>query len=288
MKRILTLFIFLAGWGYSTLYAQVQVPNGGFETWVNNNTPTSWSSISVLGLNNCYQSTDFHNGTYAARLVTVDTTMFTQHIMLPGLITLGTIDILNQLVYGGIPCTDRPDEFQGYFKFFPIGGDTLTAGAYFWVYDSINGKDTVGMGTFSIHDTVASYTPFSAVIEWDSTFSGVPDSMNIIITNCGMSFHGHTVAFYDDLTLYYGTIGLSEPLDNLPENAYPNPTHGVLNVPTKVGTAILLYNITGDLILSKKAESDKVQIDLSGFPKGFYFLKQTGDQGSFTHKIVLN
>ncbi len=285
MKKIFTLTaVLIAGIMIST--AQTQVPNGTFEGWASANAATSWSSVSLLGVNNCFQSTDAHGGTYAARLRTTDTVLFTQPILVPGLITLGVIDIMTQSVKGGIACTDKPDELRGWYKYIPVGGDTMNVIVYFW---ENNGGvvDTVGTGTLEVPTGAASYTSFSILIEWDSLYTGSPDSANIVLTNCGMDPHGGTVAIYDDLSFYYASTGLSVPLAELSGSAWPNPARDIITVPTLEGAAIRIYNLNGALMYSSIADSRQYSIDLSSFPRGLYLLQQSNEAGSYTSKLIL-
>lgn len=67
---------------------------------------------------------------------------------------------------------------------------------------------------------------------------------------------------------------------------YPNPSNGQITV---VGnkTEYKLYSLLGNLLVSGQLESEKHDLDFSGFTKGIYFLK-LGEQSEFkTYKIIL-
>ena len=65
------------------------------------------------------------------------------------------------------------------------------------------------------------------------------------------------------------TTGIDEVVENWETNVYPNPATDVLNVPSLFGQ-YEIYNSTGQLV---KEKSDDLQIDVSLFPNGIYFIK---------------
>lgn len=286
MKRTFTLIIILSVLGCSTLTAQTVIPNGGFESWVNVNQATSWGSISMLGVNNLFQTTDVHSGTYAAMAKTTDTIIFAQPIIVPGVLTLGSIDIVNQIVTGGIVCTDKPDEFRGFFKYNPVGGDTLNIVIFIW--ESVGGvKDTVATGVFDTTGVVSAYTAFTVVIDWDSGYIGTPDSLNVALTNSGFAPHGNTVAYFDDLSLYFNSTGISVPLGDMMGEPYPNPSSSMISLLTLAGTRLDVYNMTGQLMHTETASTHQYSMNLGYLPKGMYFLRQTNGDNSVVSKFIL-
>ena len=143
------------------------------------------------------------------------------------------------------------------------------------------------MGTFDTAASVNTYAPFRVIIEWDTTFTGDPDSMNIVLTNSGFKPHDGTLAWYDDLSFYYDNTGLSQPIVDYFNHVFPNPCQGQLNVHTTKGTGISIIDITGNIIYQTIATNDLVHIDLSGKATGLYFLKQQNANGIHTSKVIL-
>lgn len=61
----------------------------------------------------------------------------------------------------------------------------------------------------------------------------------------------------------------SEPLIGV----YPNPTSGKLTVECAAGSSIELYDTRGSLVMSRKADSETVVLDMQEMPKGVYILR---------------
>jgi hypothetical protein len=70
---------------------------------------------------------------------------------------------------------------------------------------------------------------------------------------------------------------------------YPNPTNGVLFVETQNFASLpaqtyCISNLTGQTVLSARITAETQQIDVSGLPKGMYFIRIGGE----TRKFVVN
>ena len=63
---------------------------------------------------------------------------------------------------------------------------------------------------------------------------------------------------------------------------YPNPVKDVLHIKGAAGRNIILYDLQGQVILTRRLISDHEQIDLSSLPRGVYAIKT----GNKTLKIV--
>jgi len=77
---------------------------------------------------------------------------------------------------------------------------------------------------------------------------------------------------------------------------YPNPTKGMLNIKIKGFnniSNISVYNTSGTMLYTRtinnqlRASVLKEQIDLSRFPKGFYFVKLSNNNKSETKKVLV-
>ncbi|HET8810277.1 MAG TPA: T9SS type A sorting domain-containing protein [Flavobacteriaceae bacterium] len=90
---------------------------------------------------------------------------------------------------------------------------------------------------------------------------------------------------YDDSIYIEGAlIGINEIKYNKKPILYPNPTTGKLNIDYKDIQQILIFGLNGKLIA--KFETSP-QIDLSGIPKGLYFVKLINGEQTFLSKLVL-
>ena len=68
---------------------------------------------------------------------------------------------------------------------------------------------------------------------------------------------------------------------------YPNPTKGLLEIEAVNSVnQIKLYNLIGQELLTKKGTASRLNLDLTTFESGFYFLKIDTDKGTGVYKIV--
>ena len=83
-------------------------------------------------------------------------------------------------------------------------------------------------------------------------------------------------------------------IDNLqltnPVSVYPNPASSILNIECEEMQRIDLYNADGQLVYTvKEPTSDLVQIDVSRYAAGQYFVKITlASNKSLTKKVIVN
>lgn len=60
---------------------------------------------------------------------------------------------------------------------------------------------------------------------------------------------------------------------------FPNPTSDYINISTKDNSDIQIFNSTGQLLLSQKANSYNTKLDISIFPAGVYFVNLMDKDG---------
>lgn len=85
------------------------------------------------------------------------------------------------------------------------------------------------------------------------------------------------------------TVGISENENK--NNAvwfYPNPVIDYLSVMTTNAAEmkISILNMQGQVIFNQFTKKELTKINISSLPKGFYFLKTEGEEGSSIHKFV--
>jgi len=291
MKKITIIFILLFLSVSLNLKSQTQMPNADFEGWsaaFPDNRPLNYSTVDTIGLHSCYKTTDKHGGTYAAKLRSLDTTIIIYIVKVPGVATLGRINLSSMTITKGIPFTGKPDNFRGYYKYLPVNVDTMSVYLYFWRYNSVLQKqDTMGGVVFDTSATIGSYTLFDLPIQWDTNYSGSPDSMNIILL-ASNTVQNHTSAFFDDFSFYYLATGFEQRLDDVLAEVYPNPAKDLLTINNEISTEISLYTITGALVRERKAAEKNYQLDVSDLPRGVYILKLQNDSGMRISKIILD
>jgi hypothetical protein len=89
----------------------------------------------------------------------------------------------------------------------------------------------------------------------------------------------------------------TEFVDNLGDNdfsqneisVYPNPTNGLLNInSTSVIENIEIFDMLGRQLINKSINQTDVELDLSTFQSGVYFIKIESNGSSETRKIIKN
>ncbi|MCF8372665.1 MAG: T9SS type A sorting domain-containing protein [Bacteroidales bacterium] len=97
----------------------------------------------------------------------------------------------------------------------------------------------------------------------------------------------------DSKTVYITVLpnGVSE-INPSSFKLFPNPAHDLVTIEldetTRVGSNISIYNMVGEEIISGMvATSRTVQLDVSDFNAGMYFVKVTSEKSSFTQKLTL-
>jgi hypothetical protein len=93
---------------------------------------------------------------------------------------------------------------------------------------------------------------------------------------------------------YDGTVNLKNNTTEIPTllKVYPNPTTGILNIIIKETTSpvvLSVMNIQGQLVYNEKLSDNNTikQLDISGFPKGIYFLKFMNDDIVKVAKVMV-
>lgn len=108
--------------------------------------------------------------------------------------------------------------------------------------------------------------------------------------------NGQTWEKDDSLVFYYDYIpeGIFSRDKNYPEiSVFPNPTTGRFTIQNIVGDqtkSFEVYTIHGDLIIKKEiSKMDKrIELDISNYPNGIYFLKVNSSESIFQNKLIKN
>ena len=284
MKKVLLFVAFATAYLLSN--AQY-ITNNGFETWTASD-PDSWNSPNAL-LAGFFlppvvtkETVDIYSGLNSAKMETKTTPIGA----VPGILTNGTITLSAPYVSGGVPFTDRPASFKGYYKYTPAGGDFCLLSAVLLK----NSTDTVGYAQFTNLATVGSYTLFQA--DFTYQLPDNPDTIQIIISssNTNAAVVG-SILKVDALYLEGGTLGISKYhlLNNI--SIFPNPAKDILNLKMDFESfneiKISVYSVIGqkvkEVILPKGTEICSLNIrDLN---KGLYFVQIQSGKEKFTQKI---
>jgi hypothetical protein len=109
--------------------------------------------------------------------------------------------------------------------------------------------------------------------------------------------HRQAVTFDEDptkvavLNVTFTTGTSIDPLRSGMSGIYPNPTEGILNInnPSSDNFSYEIYTITGKLVASRNnLTGSTIQIDLSNYARGAYFVNVRTAQITERHKLILN
>ncbi|MGA3013923.1 MAG: PCMD domain-containing protein [Bacteroidales bacterium] len=304
MKPFFITIIFFSFVFVFRTQCQTPVPNGDFENWVSYSgyqnpqywdTPNQAISIALpFGTQVVTKSTDHESGSYSARLESEQLTL--PSIVVPGVITLGTltIDILNQTytITGGTPINDKPTHLKGFYKYQPKGGDSCVIGVAFTKWN--NGtRDSVGIGAFSTHDTINTWSPFSAWVKY--VLDEQPDTFNILAMSSAESAPtAGSVLFVDNLYLDY-TVGINHEDLAAGIDIYQDREEQQILVyfdfEKPESTSMKFFNMTGQVISETPVESmmkGRRVLNYKGSPAGIYVLEIIHGDKMFSKKFFIN
>ena len=88
----------------------------------------------------------------------------------------------------------------------------------------------------------------------------------------------------------YVAIDLTSTDENqaLDFKLYPNPTNGLITIELEGLQKVMVYNALGQAIISKETNSDALQLDLSGFENGLYWVKVMAQTGAVVRTFVIS
>ena len=318
MKKLWTtslIVLFISGMAT----AQNQLENSGFEQWddvlvSNEDTirePAEWSSLktsddltlSAFAPVVCKRSSDAHSGEYSVELTSID--VFS--IVANGVATNGRIhpDFNTSLAYiytdtldeqWNTPLTGRPDSIVGWFKYSPLGDDTLQVKVslhqgFGKQPDTAYTDNWIGVAEYkSSLNTGSEWIRFSAPYTY---FSENKPQYVLVVLNSGNEYTpvAGSVALFDDLEMIYNSPQTS--LDRLknPEGFIFAVDHQHLVIRGMEHSSfqtIKMHDLTGRLVWTGPVTANQVDISSANLRNGIYLVKLAGKSNVFTQKILLH
>lgn len=280
IKKIILIFTLIFGFSVN---AQ-QLPNGGFENWTPGfgfEDPTSWASLNALSIIgvpiSVSKSTQSHSGSFSVKVETIaaDLEMTGMPSPTPGILFIGSLDILSQSVVVGMPFTAKPDSLVGWVKYSPVNGDTsgLVVQLTKWNATTMS-QDMIGLG-FHLAFAGSAFSRFS--VPFDYLLDDAPDTLSInVLSSLGNGQIGSAI-WIDDLALIYNNqIQVNEIAASTFFNVFPNPVNDELSIESKIADKIAIYSSTGTEIDSFEVSPEtSKKFDVKLLSNGLYFIKNT-------------
>lgn len=283
MKKHVLFIAFVCA--LNTLNAQ-SFPNGGFENWTNQGTyedPQYWTGFNMMSMfgaeETAIKSTQAHSGNYALKLITSISDIGGDGEMdtLPGILMLGTTDILNGTGTTGYPFTQRPDSLVGWYKLVSPDNTPFHLEFSSTKWDAGSGSpETIGVATYE-GQASASYKRFSVPISYSG--SALPDSIQAFI---GTSVDGSVTneLYLDDLGfIYNSTAGIQEQTAQI--RLFPNPVNTQLSIESDQPIQqLVVKDLQGKQILELNANTGYYRLETGDLTPGVYFCEISFSNGS--------
>ncbi len=282
--KFYTKFLFILVF-VSQLNIFPQIPNAGFENWIDVNTPQDWTPNNVPTLwTTVTKSNTAHTGSFAALLQTANASgtalpPFLQSVQFP----------LGQ-VYGSL---------SGYYQFQPA-----TASEVLNITAWLTGNGTlIGFGSIDIGIAASGYTQFNFDIETFGDAALAPDSGYIWVAIYDTSENDPVVgatALIDDFS-FGPSSSVKQINSELPENFgltqnYPNPFNPTtkinFSIPEQSHVDLTIYDILGNEITklinnSYSAGEYAVDFNSENLPAGIYVARLSAGKYSKAIKMTL-
>jgi hypothetical protein len=299
MKKIVLITTVLIA---MTITTNAQIPNGGFETWVNYVDTGDCSTPHLV-----YQTPDLWKGSLGKNCLTYSYSIQKNNESYPagtGQFSMkiqpdtadgvrgiaGTNNGGSSSMANGIPPTFainyRPASLYLYYKCSSFGGDTITNMVYFYKSGVVIGK-----GVFETTATVPTWTPLEIPINY--TTLDVPDSATIfLMTGIYIQHSTKSTLYVDNLSFSGFVTSVPEKIsENIIFNLYPNPANDafiIKNIKTDTKGLILnIYDITGAKVKSVTMKQNQQKINIGDLNNGIYVVEIKSKEWTENQKLII-
>ncbi len=294
MKHLLLLALLFS---YGLIVKAQYINNGGFETWTAAD-PTGWqtpnATTSGFGVTTVTKETaDVHSGLNSAKLETKNVIIYP----VPGILTNGTITVNAAstppvTITGGVPFTQRPGTFTGFYKYTPGTGDICYL-SVFLLKRNGGVVDTIGYAQFTNTASVTAWTQFSAPFTY--YLPDNPDTMQVLLISSDPNnpIVG-SILKVDDLNLAGGTLGITKYSILKSINIFPNPASDLINVQfnneTSAQTVVTLFSLVGQKVkeVILPVGTGLSSINVRDLKDGMYFIQIQSGKDKYLQKISIN
>jgi len=293
-------------------FAQTQIPGSDFENWYQNFYNSSfpslfyweleprnyWDSpnegVSIVGDFPTERTSDAQSGSYAARMETKS--VFS--VPAAGTIFTGYLipNMFNTRAMLGVPFTDKPSSFNGYFKYSPAyyskgGVQTIDSCAIYALlsYWDGNQRVTIAEASYYTSDTINNYTYFS--IPFVYSLPNTPDTITVVFSSSknGASFVGGigSTLYIDNVSFDYSN-SIDKFTDKIAYQKRYEKDQINLIFEKAFSGEIRLFTINAQEVFYQKFnEEESISIPLNNLHSGVYILEITSQEGKrMTDKIV--
>lgn len=248
--------------------ASAQIPNGGFESWVDHGTymdPAGWLTYNdmVTSSGPVITVEQGFPGAVGALYAKITTRALPVGSALQGWMSI------NGFAYAG-----RPERLTGQWQYGIQPGDTGVVTVALSKWNSTFGtRDPIAFGTLEVMGDLAGWHPLSVPFTYYS--EEVADTAYIQF-EASINFADPVVGSFmkvDDLA-FAGTVGVAEQLAAPSLQIYPSPTADLLNVvaPQRI-SEVKVMDITGRMVQERNANAESIALDVAALQTGRYLMQ---------------
>jgi len=295
MKKIFLSFFAV---GSFAAISNAQLPNPGFETWMNMGSyenPDGWATLNDYTTSaSIYTATKGTPGSPGASYLKL-TSQTVGPSVVNGIAVSGVIDPVTQQAVSGFAFSQQPASFNGKWQHMIYGSSQGSINVSLTRWDAgTNSRVIVAMANKTLTGMAMSWTNFSIPFVYSD--GQAPDSCIIVMKASGSNPTQNDYLWVDNLSFVGNVAGINEIISPFAEmSIYPNPAddHVVLNLNSLVEDKLNLevYTLAGALMLSQKIEvisgQNSIPIDLSELRSGNYLISVgNGDAKSVLSVVI--
>ena len=194
----------------------------------------------------------------------------------PGILFIGSLNVLSQSAVFGTPFTAKPDSLVGWIKYSPVNDDACGVVVQLSKWDAVNmTQEFIGFGIYSSSSPSSSFYRFSVPIDYES--QSTPDTLQVTVVSSVEEGQGQvgSAVWIDDLSLIYNTSSIGE-LNGPSFEVFPNPVNDELSISSITVDKMEVYSATGILIDRIVIDSGLIYIyDTKKLANGLYLVKNS-------------
>ncbi len=294
MKTLLSI----AAFAVTISSVNAQIPNSGFETWMNMGTyenPDGWATLNdyttAAGVYTAEKGTPGSPGISYLKL----TSKTVGPSVANGVAVSGVLDPATQQPVSGFAFNQQPASFTGKWQHMIYGTSQGSINVQLTRWDAgTNSRIVVATANKTLTGMAMSWANFT--IPFVYTDSQAPDSCIIVMRASGNNPTDQDYLWVDNLAFTGNVAGIASQSIFADIAIFPNPTteNFTINLHSKEVQTISyeLISVTGDILFSKnesiKEGQNTLAIPAVGLSKGNYLVRIISGSNTETFPVVIN
>jgi hypothetical protein len=269
--------------GLMSAISFAQLPNPGFETWMNMGTyenPDGWSTLNDLTTSTgVYTATKGTPGSPGASYLKL-TSKTVGSSVVNGVAVSGQIDPITQQPVSGFAFNQQPASFNGKWQHMIYGSSQGSINVTLTRWDATsNSRIIVATANKTLSGMAMSWANFTIPFVYADTQA--PDSCIIVMKASGNNPTQDDYLWVDNLSFVGNVVGLNEESSFDSEMVlYPNPAYEkatiLLNAKDSEKVQLEIYSLSGTMILSREIElfegKNEIPVDITTITTGSYLI----------------